>query len=318
MKKSEKLSKLFDETQKSWKAIAPESEGIRCPICWSEFFWKSSIEKELISIEDVPQKSWGSNWEVITCTKCNNTFGTKYQGRVSGLKDIENLKSGRSNKKHRAKIVTDQGEFNAEIYTKNGLIWMKGSKSINKPVIAQQWLQLRDKARSFTSVKILLRQQFVHKALSMVLLRDSYLLAFYFLGYPYLCISQVQEIRTILHEDKSVPDGAMLTLPFDPYTLKDKTKNGRFFWVQAPEKLAGILVRWVVPEIGNRFIVLPFFPYQWQSYQELCKVWNNASKNRKKIKLILVAMEFEKSARYSQRLKISKESNEIVTLSGEE
>ena len=111
-----KLTRLFDEAEKSRQTVSPNAKGIRCPICWNEFL-REAILDELLSIEDVPQQSWGVLWKVITCKTCNNEFGSDFQGRISGLKDIENLKAGASKKKHKAKIVTNIGTYNAEVST---------------------------------------------------------------------------------------------------------------------------------------------------------------------------------------------------------
>ncbi len=316
MKNLNKITRLFDEAERSRQTVSPNAKGIRCPICWNEFSREKIFDK-LLSIDDVPQQSWGALWEVITCKTCNNKFGSDFQGRISGLKDIENLKAGASQKGHKAKIVTNIGEFNATVFTDgNRKLWMKGSKKINNPEVSKFWQELgTQKNVVISSVKILLKQPYEPEFLPLVLLRDSYLLAFHFLGYPYLCRADLQDIRTILHERKPVPEGAMLTLPFDSFT--EDRSNGKFCWVQAPEKLAGFLVRWIVPELGVRFIVLPFFPHPWNTFQELCNAWAQASRDQEKIELIIAPVEFAPSARFSFRLNTSEKAGGVVLLTGE-
>ena len=88
------------------------------------------------------------------------------------------------------------------------------------------------------------------------------------MGYPYICTPQAHSVRTLLYKNYPIPDGAMFTLPTDPFA--ENNENGGFIWVQSPDHLAGLLVRWMVPEIGTRYIVLPFFPYPWETYLDQC------------------------------------------------
>jgi len=141
MKKRDKLAILFEEAERSRRAVNPHTQGIRCPICWREFPREALINKQL-TVEDVPQKSWGTICLEITCAYCNCSFGGKYQGKVSSLKDCESLRIGVSKKHHRAKVIIDQYDFNALVYNdENGKLCIHGSRKNNRPEVAKYWLE---------------------------------------------------------------------------------------------------------------------------------------------------------------------------------
>ena len=315
MKKQDELTMLFDEAERSRQAVNPKVQGIRCPICWREFPREAIIKKQ-ITVEHIPQQSWGTICLEITCADCNRSFGGKYQGKASSLKDCENLKIGVSKKRHRAKIIIDQHDFNALVYNdENGKLCIMGSRKNNRSEVAKYWLEKNVKQISVKSMKVLLKVPYDRKAIERVLLRDAYLLAFHYLGYPFLCTKQMQDIRTILYEDRTIPCGAVWSLPQVP--IINNQENGLFLWVEAPSELACILVQWNVPKIGIRYVVLPFSPCNWETYEELCDTWIKTSKEMNNVDISIVALKFHPSARFSPKLRQSPESNETIVVSAE-
>lgn len=315
MKKQDELTMLFDEAERSRQAVNPKVQGIRCPICWREFPREAIIKKQ-ITVEHIPQQSWGTICLEITCADCNRSFGGKYQGKASSLKDCENLKIGVSKKRHRAKIIIDQHDFNALVYNdENGKLCIMGSRKNNRSEVAKYWLEKNVKQISVKSMKVLLKVPYDRKAIERVLLRDAYLLAFHYLGYPFLCTKQMQDIRTILYEDRTIPCGAVWSLPQVP--IINNQENGLFLWVEAPSELACILVQWNVPKIGIRYVVLPFSQCNWETYEELCDTWIKTSKEMNNVDISIVALKFHPSARFSPKLRQSPESNETIVVSAE-
>ena len=315
MKKRDKLTILFEEAERSRQAVNPKVQGIRCPICWREFLREAIINKQ-VTEEHIPQQSWGTICLEITCADCNRSFGGKYQGKASSLKECENLKIGVSKKRHRAKVIIDQHDFNALVYNnKNGKLYIMGSRKNNRPEVAKYWLEKKTDKILAKSMKILLKAPHDQKAVERVLLRDAYLLAFHYLGYPFLCTKWMQELRIILHEDKPIPRGAVWSLP--PVPIINYGENGLFLWVEEPREIACILVQWNVPKIGIRYVVLPFFPFHWATYSELCSAWVKAKEGHDKVDVSIVALRFHPSARFSPKLRQSLESDETILFSAE-
>lgn len=315
MKKQDKLTLLFEEAKRSHQAVSPYAQGIRCPICWHEYSREAIVNKQ-VTVEHVPQQSWGTICFEITCANCNRNFGGKYQGKASALKDCEDLKIGVSKKRHRAKVIIDQHDFNALVsIDKNGKLCIMGSRKNNRPEVAKYWLEKKPDKILAKSMNILLKVPYDQKAIERVLLRDAYLLAFHYLGYPFLCTKWMWEVRIILHEDKPIPCGAVWSLP--PVPIINYEENGLFLWVEDPRELACILVQWNVPKIGIRYVVLPFFPFNWATYLELCDAWVKTSKGQANIDISVVALRFHPSARFSSRLRQTPESDGIVLFSAE-
>lgn len=315
MKKRDELTMLFEEAERSRQAVNPTTQGIRCPICWREFSREAIINKQ-VTVEHIPQQSWGAICLEITCADCNRSFGGKYQGKASSLKDCENLKIGVSKKLQRAKVIIDERDFNALVYNdKNGKLCIQGSRKNNRPEVAKYWLEKKTNKIPAKSMKILLKVSHDQKAVERVLLRDAYLLAFHCLGYSFLCTKWMQEVRVILHEDKPIPRGAVWSLP--PVPIINYGENGLFLWVEEPRELACILVQWNVPKIGIRYVVLPFFPFNWATYLELCDAWVKANKEQNKVDVSIIALKFHISARFSAKLRQSLESDGTILFSAE-
>ena len=315
MKKQNELTMLFEEAERSRQVVNPCAQGIRCPICWREFPREAIINKQ-VTVEHIPQQSWGSICSEITCADCNRSFGWKYQGKASPLKDCENLKICTSKKRHHAKVIVDQQDFNAVVYNdKDGKLCIQGSRKNNRPEVTKYWLEKNTNKILARSIKVLLKTPYNQKAVEKVLLRDAYLLAFHYLGYYFLCAKQMQDIRTILYEDKLVPSGAVWSLPQVP--IVNQQANGLFLWIETPMELACILVQWNVPNVGIRYVVLPFFPCNWATYVELCDAWVKTNKEQANVDISVVALRFHQSARFSPRLRQTPESNGIILFSAE-
>jgi len=77
------------------------------------------------------------------------------------------------------------------------------------------------------------------------------------------------------------------------------------------------LVQWNVPKIGIRYVVLPFFPFHWATYSELCSAWVKAKEGHDKTDVSIVALRFHPSARFSPKLCQSLESDETILFSAE-
>jgi uncharacterized C2H2 Zn-finger protein len=82
MKKTN-YKRLFKEMNNYLKELEPDlGENIRCPLC-GKIFGIDSIESEL-TLEHIPPRKTAKliseiTLKTLTCKKCNNTFGTKYQ-----------------------------------------------------------------------------------------------------------------------------------------------------------------------------------------------------------------------------------------------
>jgi hypothetical protein len=239
--------------------------------------------------------------KVLTCKDCNNSFGSEYQAVLSRLQDLAELRAGTPTKVQRAKAVIEGKSFNARVYrSPDGMLWIQGSTKNNPPEVARYWLSREGQAIQAQAVRLYVKGNLDQNAVERVLIRDAYLLAFHCLGYPYICTSPAQNLRLMLAGDKPVPKGAVWDLPEPPVTADPKA--GEFLWVQEPQELASLLVPFDVPVIGRRYVVLPFFPYNWQTYADLCAAWTQASEGEQHVEISLVKTSVAPEAKYSVRL----------------
>jgi hypothetical protein len=57
-------------------ALPPTGEHYLCPCCM-RMYGREALSDGTLTIEDVPPKSVGGRWLVLTCMQCNSTAGTR-------------------------------------------------------------------------------------------------------------------------------------------------------------------------------------------------------------------------------------------------
>lgn len=79
------------------EALLPTDEDwYLCPLCVDVVFTVSEFETKELSIEHVPPKALGGDEMVLTCRKCNNVAGSKFDAEAAKRENLMRFLAGRS------------------------------------------------------------------------------------------------------------------------------------------------------------------------------------------------------------------------------
>lgn len=95
-KKSSKRTQLFDYYLNAFRQIYPKpTDEFLCVLCWKHWINRADAESgESVSLEHVPPDSVGGVELCLTCTRCNNTFGSVAESEVKKADKISQAFDG--------------------------------------------------------------------------------------------------------------------------------------------------------------------------------------------------------------------------------
>jgi hypothetical protein len=174
-------------------------------------FKKEDIYNGNLSLEHVPPKSIKAVVKTMTCTRCNNTIGTKLQRFMANDVRRKELEAGIELKKpFRAKVRMPGLQFDTEITSAAGRTW----HAVSPLSILPPNLKSPEAAKQIAGTKasISLKGMGSKEALDRAYLHSSYLALFSLLGYPYIIQPFMEEIRQqIIKGQSSI--GARIAVP---------------------------------------------------------------------------------------------------------
>jgi len=264
-KRVSEFENLFDIYNRSLQIVWPGiADTFVCPLCMAPFK-KEDIYNGNLSLEHVPPRSIGAACKTMTCTRCNNTIGTKLQRFMANDVRRKELEAGKELKKpFRARVRMPGLQFDAEITSAAGRTWT----AVSPLSILPPDLKSLEAARKIAGAKgsISLKGMGTKEALDRAYLHSSYLALFSLLGYPYIMQPFIEEIRQHIVTGQpsigariAVPNNLRHNMPFiDP---RDKNVEISLIGI-APhlEKscfalvIAGELV--LMPLISDRYKVI--------------------------------------------------------------
>jgi hypothetical protein len=219
-KRKKACQRLFRELVPTLTKLLPElSDVVKCPLCLNVFD-ESAIEAELISIEHPLSRKLGGTVETLTCTKCNNTDGSRYDSQlVNAMRALDGLeqKAPLSGRFHNpAGHVAIDFTFAHDMNT----IQVIGGKASHPGGIEAIPSMLYDGAElTFT-----LNLAFAPEKYKRAVIRAGYLAVFSRFGYEYVFSEGAAQVRAILAGEqppavivRAVPDrqisGSLVIMP---------------------------------------------------------------------------------------------------------
>jgi hypothetical protein len=130
-----KKKEWFDRGAASFATLRPsefDEPTYPCPICLKPFTVDALNSNEL-SAEHVPPKSVGGRELLLTCTRCNNTSGTKLDADAKRKEDVQLVMGGRGDRPHRVKARIGGLQLNGELHTANGSYSLRIPRKVNRP-----------------------------------------------------------------------------------------------------------------------------------------------------------------------------------------
>ena len=231
-------------------------ENIYCPVCWEQFE-PASIESHL-SIEHVPPTSAAKligekGFETLTCTQCNNTYGTEYQNDLKHFLIHELWQSGEYDGKIPGEVAipgTSALKCNI-IWNRKGIQIIVVPKANNPLTIERHSSALRRLAETRISNwdihlkgNLGYRRTNVHKAY----LHAAYLMVDIRTGCMYSFSSAGMALRKLLAE-KSCSELGACTIPTKIIGI------GSTPWIARVEEPSDLRCIWV--KVAGNIVILP-------------------------------------------------------------
>lgn len=204
-KRLSELENLFDSYNRSLQVVCPgEADTFVCPLCMKPFR-REDISNGNLSLEHVPPRSIKTAIKTVTCTRCNNTVGSKLQRFMSNDARRKELEAGKElDRPIRAKIEMGGIKFDTDIAYIAGHEWRSVSLISNLPPRLKN-LEAVKKVVG-TEAIISLKGLGNKEALDRAYLHSSYLWLFSMLGYPYIMQPFMEGIR------RKITDGQELSI----------------------------------------------------------------------------------------------------------
>lgn len=256
-------NRIFEIGVKALKQIAAlESDSYVCPICLTEFDI-SALENGFLTLEHVPPKSIGGIGIILTCKKCNNQAGHRFESHAAKRQKLHNFVEVLANKKEgkggRAKLSLGDISVNVDIETVQGKTKISIPGNVNNPNLTgklQRRIEAMANADPQPQLKFDLKAHDNYKLRQhqLSLLKAAYLVVVAKIGYKYALSPALDIIREqILRPDEIILPNWQVRLGqiSEPKMIAVDHDNGI-----------------VVVTIGNESVVLPWPPKGIGVYRE--------------------------------------------------
>lgn len=219
MSKAEKRRYLFNKFSQQLTEVVnaglyevelPYPETFLCPICLKPFS-DEDLEVNLenhLTLEDAPPYSLGGKANTLTCKKCNNESGHKFDNHLVELLNEQELRDFSPNTsayvtvEHRGQKV--QGFLQID---NDGKITITHLKKNNHPDKLEKYIEATGKGDK--PVLYFKASRVEIKKVEVALLKSAYILAFEHFGYPLILSKAFNPVRDqILKPDEDIyPNG---------------------------------------------------------------------------------------------------------------
>lgn len=243
-------------------AFPTNEDWYLCPLCLDGFTVEEFDTHEL-SVEHVPPKALGGNELVLTCKKCNNDNGSKFDAQAHNQQKLRQFLSGQSGQSETAQFTVDGITTNVNMHvTGQTGLYLMGVPEINNPVdmerMEQHMRTLSETRNTDFRFTVTPRLKYSPDRARVSWIRTAYLAAFALFGWKYILQSALQPIRDQLKNPSTVTLPLLST--YDPNGEPDRQE----VWaIKQPTEHQSLLVL-----AGRNRVFLPL-PNDPRSIEEL-------------------------------------------------
>ncbi len=233
------------------QALPPTGEYYACPCCLRQY-GSEALSDGTLTIEDVPPKSVGGQWLVLTCKQCNNAAGTRLDAQARLREEQLDLLTGRvPGRALTAKIMVGDSTTRGDIRIVGDALLLFVDPKRSDPRQHAEMTKTLDQWAAGNppggpmGFELTRRMKVVRARLSW--LRAAYLVAFAALGWHYIDTPFLAPLRAQL----AAPDVTLLPplALVDPDAAPD---NRDLVVVQEPHELRSLAV-----VLGRYTVFLP-------------------------------------------------------------
>ncbi len=247
------------------QAFRTDEEWYLCPLCLDVMLTVEEFGTKKLSVEHVPPKALGGGELVLTCRKCNNDTGSKFDAEAHRQQRLRQFLSGQSEHPQTAAFTVGDLTTRVEMYlTGQTGMFLVGVPKINNPadmdLLDKHMRTLAGTRSSDFRFTVSPQLRYRHDRARVSWIRTAYLAAFALLGWKYILQPALQPIREHLLNPSAV------TLPllsmYDPNGDPDR----RELWaIRRPIEHRSLLIIW-----GRHGVFLPV-PNDPRSLEELAR-----------------------------------------------
>lgn len=266
---AERIKQLYSLYAANLEAFQPEFKGVMaCPLC-RQFFGDNDLDK--LSIEHVIPQSVGGRIEVLTCKKCNNTFGTKVDTHLGRQLQAQDFLSGDHAGKLRQRVTGTQGRATVEVAvsksdTQGMAVEIHLLRERSNPAQLEQLLSSLKQGDTLLGFDFLGNDKPDIRKARLSLLKSAYLLMVHYFGYGYMLTVPA----ALVHQQLAEPDQDLIPLKAAVRPLPCDHGLRGVCVVTAPSHLACFLLPVAVTSDNRPYafgVVLPGYADPIQMYQ---------------------------------------------------
>jgi hypothetical protein len=179
-----------------------------CPICGDGFTSKALDEPLEVDVAHVHPSSCGGELETLTCRKCNNRMGSRYDSQLA-IEHRTHTSIRSAERPLAARLVFEGGDVGVRVFRTGNHFDIKMMKEWTKA----EHGQLLETTLKTGSPKFTLKHRWVDQdRLSVAVLHSAYLALFREYGYEYVLYAHTKWIREILNADNPPSDPFFFTV----------------------------------------------------------------------------------------------------------
>ncbi|HEX6353601.1 HNH endonuclease, partial [Actinophytocola sp.] len=233
-------------------AFPSDEHWYLCPLCLDIIFTVDELDTGELSVEHAPPKALGGNEVTLTCRKCNNDAGTKFDAEAHKETRLRMLFSGQSERPET--VALSFGDVTARVKMhvsgQSGTMFI-GDPKINEPGtferLSQHMRMLSETRNANIEWTVTPHLKYSPDRARVAWIRAAYLAAFSLFGWKYILRETLQPIREHLIDPSSA------TLPLlSMYDPKGDPNRKQVWLVKEPVGQRSLLVAW-----GRQIVFLP-------------------------------------------------------------
>lgn len=275
-RKYDKKKTLFNRLNAKLIGLDPSiGPNVKCPLCWQSFSLDS------LSLEHVPPVSTArligeETVKTLTCSKCNNTFGTENQNDLKHFLIYQLHQHGKYDRPIRGTITVPSADIPAlhsNIVLTPSKVSVIGVPKANPSYVTQEhiktWNDIAEKQTTEWDVTVTVNYGFKLPVAWTAYLQSAYLLAYVLTNCDYAFRKAGKELRQLLSDKKTEQIGPCVILP------QIVGVGGKLWMAQVIEPAD---LRCLLAKVAGNIVILPLPDDDkllcYKAWQRVCQQTN--------------------------------------------
>lgn len=239
-----KKQRIFDLAVQSLKRISNLPEGYYiCPLCLQGFKNSNSL-----TIEHAPPRSIAGSGMVLTCSQCNNYYGSKIDSNVAGRRTFHQKIIDKENPS-RYYLELNGEKLSVNITMGEKQVKIEVIPNRNDPKVVNK---ISNEFTSNSKFKVTSQFSYNERYARIGDLKSAYLIAFAYFGYSYILNPKLNKVREqiiffddeiiknfMFYKNESINECEVIKIndPFSYLWVRFEKSNVILPWIDSEEEL---------------------------------------------------------------------------------